>query len=63
MKEWPDSGISIINGRYGPYIKQGDKNYRIPKDMSAENLTEEQCKEIVAGSAPTSHKTRRFKKK
>ena len=63
MKEWPDSGISIINGRYGPYIKQGDKNYRIPKDVSAEKLTEEQCKEIVAGSAPTSHKTRRFKKK
>ena len=50
-----------MNGRYGPYIKHDNKNYRIPKDMSAEGLTEEACKQIIAGSAPTARKVRRFK--
>ena len=63
MMEWPGSGISVINGRYGPYIKYDNKNYRIPKDMSAESLTEELCKQIISGSAPTSPKGRRFTKK
>ncbi len=62
LKEWPASGISVINGRYGPYIKCQDKNYRIPKNLSADALTEEMCKEIIAGSEPTSHKVRRFTK-
>ena len=63
LKEWPESDISIINGRYGPYLKHGGNNYRIPRDVSAENLTEEQCKQIIATGSPTAHKTRRFKKK
>ena len=63
LKEWPASGISVINGRYGPYIKCDNNNYRIPKNMSAESLTEEQCKEIIAGSTPTFHKGRRYSKK
>ena len=64
LKDWPESGISIINGRYGPYIKFDSKNYRIPKNMSADALTEEQCKAIIAGSEPTSsHKGRHYIKK
>ena len=64
MKEWPGSGISVINGRYGPYIKYDNRNYRIPKNMSAETLTEDQCKEIIAGSEPTaSRKGRHYSKK
>ncbi|MCR5325305.1 MAG: type I DNA topoisomerase [Bacteroidales bacterium] len=63
LKEWPESDISIINGRYGPYLKHAGSNYRIPRDVSAENLTEEQCKEIIASGSPTAHKARRFKKK
>ena len=64
LKDWPASGISVINGRYGPYIKFDNKNYRIPKNMSADSLTEAQCKEIIAGSEPTSaHKGRHYSKK
>ena len=63
LKEWSESGIAVINGRYGPYIKFSNQNYRIPKNLNAEELTEEQCKEIISGSAPTSHKGRRFGKK
>ncbi|MBR5042087.1 MAG: type I DNA topoisomerase [Bacteroidales bacterium] len=60
LKEWPASDISIINGRYGPYLKHDGKNYRIPKDVSAESLTEDQCKAIIEGGTPTMRRTGRF---
>ena len=63
LMDWPASGISVINGRYGPYIKYDNKNFRIPKNVSAESLTEEKCKEIIAASEPTAPRGRRYTKK
>ncbi|MBQ9596857.1 MAG: type I DNA topoisomerase [Bacteroidales bacterium] len=57
------SGIQVLNGRYGPYIKQGTNNYRIPHGTDAATLTEADCQAIIAGSQPTASKTRRFTKK
>ena len=45
--------IKVINGRYGPYIKQGAANYKIPKGKDAAQLTEADCQEIIAQSEPT----------
>ena len=45
--------IKVINGRYGPYIKQGEANYKIPKGKDATKLTESDCQEIIAQSEPT----------
>ena len=45
--------IKVINGRYGPYIKQGAANYKIPKGKDASKLTEADCQEIIAQSEPT----------
>ncbi len=45
--------IKVINGRYGPYIKQGASNYKIPKGKDAATLTEADCQEIIAQSEPT----------
>ncbi|MBO4623919.1 MAG: type I DNA topoisomerase [Bacteroidales bacterium] len=45
--------IKVINGRYGPYIKQGASNYKIPKGKDAAKLTEADCQEIIAQSEPT----------
>ena len=45
--------IKVINGRYGPYIKQGASNYKIPKGKDAASLTEADCQEIIAQSEPT----------
>lgn len=56
-----DSGIKIVNGPYGPYVTDGKKNARIPKDTEAESLTEEQCKELIA-KAPDKKK-RNFRRK
>ena len=45
--------IKVINGRYGPYIKQGDNNYKIPKGTDATQLTEADCQAIIASAEPT----------
>lgn len=65
MAEFTESDIQIINGRYGPYIKHAGQNYRIPKGTDAAALTEEGCKSIIEGSAPTVRhgRTSRFRKK
>ena len=39
--ENPD--IQVLKGRYGPYIKAGKKNVKIPKDRQPEELTLEEC--------------------
>ena len=45
--------IKVIAGRYGPYIKWGTANYKIPKGKDASTLTEADCQEIIAQSEPT----------
>ena len=60
IAEWGD--IQIVNGRYGPYLKSGGNNYRIPKGTDVATLTEADCQAIIAGSDPTSKTHRRFKK-
>ena len=65
MLEFKDCDIQVINGRYGPYIKHAGQNYKIPKGTDAATLTEQACKEIIDGSAPTTRARRvtRYKKK
>jgi DNA topoisomerase-1 len=46
-----DGAIQVLNGRYGPYITDGEKNARIPKDRDPKSLTEAECAELLA-SAP-----------
>ena len=45
--------IKVVDGRYGPYIKQGVSNYKIPKGTDATKLTEADCQAIIAASEPT----------
>ena len=47
--ENPD--IQILNGRYGPYIKAGKKNVKIPKDKEPKDLTLKECL-TLAENAP-----------
>ncbi len=55
-----DDTVFVLNGRYGPYIKFGSKNVRIPKGKVPAELTFEECKEL-AEKAPEKKGRRRKK--
>lgn len=48
-------GIKVLRGRYGPYITDGKKNAKIPKDTDPESITHEQAKKLIA-EAPAAKK-------
>ena len=54
--------IQVLNGRYGPYIKKGKDNYRIPKGTDAETIDEETCLQIIKDNPPTGKRRGRAKK-
>ncbi|HOX83732.1 MAG TPA: DNA topoisomerase, partial [Chryseolinea sp.] len=43
--------ITVLNGRFGPYIKAGKKNVKIPKGKEPKDLTLEECV-ILADNTP-----------
>ncbi|MBS95374.1 MAG: DNA topoisomerase I [Chromatiales bacterium] len=45
--DFPDDGIQVLNGRYGPYVTNKEKNARVPKDREPNSLTLEECKELL----------------
>jgi DNA topoisomerase-1 len=47
--------VQVLNGRYGPYIKVGKKNVRIPKDKEPKDLTLKECLDL-AENAPEKKK-------
>lgn len=61
IKVFEDSGISILNGRYGPYITDGKKNAKIPKDREPASLTLEESQTLLA-EAPARGKRRARRK-
>lgn len=54
--ENPD--IQVLNGRFGPYIKAGKKNVKIPKDKNPNELTLEEC--VALAEAAPERKGRGF---
>ena len=62
IKTFPENeDIQVLNGRYGPYIKAGRKNVRIPKGKEPSELTLEECLEL-AEKAPEGRRNFRRKK-
>lgn len=51
-----DDNLKVVNGRYGAYITNGADNFKIPKGVTPENLTYEECMNIVNNTAPTTKK-------
>ena len=43
-----EEGISVLNGRYGPYVTDGNKNVKVPKDVEPADLTVEDCQKMIA---------------
>ena len=50
IQDFEDDGIQVLNGRYGPYITDKNKNARVPKDRDPKSLTLEECKELLAAA-------------
>ncbi|MCG3708964.1 type I DNA topoisomerase [Aliarcobacter butzleri] len=62
IKTFDKEKIQILIGQYGPYIKQGRKNFKIPKGKNAEDLTLEECLEIIEKDSKGSTKRTTTKK-
>jgi DNA topoisomerase-1 len=65
IREWKEQGVSILVGRFGPYIKSGRLNAKVPKDTEPEKLTLEECLELLEAAKNTPRKGGgfRFKRK
>ena len=51
IQTFDDGSIQVLNGRYGPYVTDGEKNARIPKHDNPAELTREQCEELLADAS------------
>ena len=40
-------GLLVLNGRYGPYVTDGKKNAKIPKDRDPKSLALEECRTLI----------------
>ncbi len=50
LKDFPDDKIQLLIGRYGPYIKEGKKNFKLPKNLDEQDikaLTIDEVKNII----------------
>ena len=51
--DFTDAGIRVLNGRYGPYITDGQKNITVPKDIEdLKTLTLEDCERLLKEAKP-----------
>ncbi len=48
--DFPDAGIQVLNGRYGPYITDKARNAKIPKEREPKTLTLEECQALLAAA-------------
>ena len=48
-------GVKVLNGRFGPYVTDGKKNAKIPKDQDPKKITHEEAKKMIA-EAPAAKK-------
>lgn len=42
-----DPELQMLNGRYGPYLSKGGKNYKLPKNKDLQAMTYSECLAII----------------
>jgi DNA topoisomerase-1 len=60
IKDFGVDGIRLLNGRWGPYLADAERNARIPKGREPESITLEEARQLLA-DAPV--RKRRWGKK
>jgi DNA topoisomerase-1 len=57
LRTFEDTDVQILKGRWGPFITDGNKNARMPKDREPDSMTLEEC--LAALEAAPDKKSRR----
>jgi len=52
IRDFTEVGIRILNGRFGPYVTDGAKNARIPKETDPLSLSLEDCQQLLLTAKP-----------
>ena len=50
IRDFPEAGIQVLKGRYGPYITDRKRNARVPKDRDPATLALEECQALLAAA-------------
>ena len=56
-------GVKVLNGRFGPYITDGTKNAKVPKNTDPKTITHEKALELLSKTAAKPTRKRTTKKK
>ena len=59
IKVFGDGAIRILKGRYGPYVTDGKKNARVPKDRDPARITLDEAKRLIEAAPPPRSRRRR----
>ena len=62
IQDFGEDGIQVLNGRWGPYVSDGKKNVKVPKDQDPKTLSLEMCRTMIA-QAPEKKGRKNFRKK
>jgi len=63
IKSFEGTDIEVLNGRFGPYITNGLKNAKIPKDKVPKDLTLQECEELLAAAPERKGRKKKAAKK
>lgn len=61
--DFSEHDIQVLNGRWGPYIKKGKDNFKIPKTTDASTLSLEACFDIIENQKDAPKKRGKFTKR
>jgi len=57
IQTFPQQGLKVLHGRYGPYVTNGEKNAKIPKDVEPAGLSLADCEAMIEAAPARKKKT------
>ena len=63
LRTWEDSDVQILKGRWGPFITDGNKNARMPKEREPDSMTLEECLALLEAAPDKKGRKKAGKKK